>query len=132
MIYLSSRRQEPPKFSETISEFCRVMDEAQKDYSWNYAEVGRMDALTQDYLHSLELDELDYGERARVATKLSKCRQARRHCKDTVEILEPLVQFLDSEKGKSMLNLVREVLGKTRKVEDRMETRVYIPRILEG
>lgn len=58
-------------------------------------------------------------------------RQARRECKDTVEILEPLVQFLESDKGKNLLNLVREALGKTRKVEERMETRTYIPRVLE-
>ena len=79
----------------------------------------------------LELDGLDYKERAKVATQLAKCRQARRECKDTVEILEPLVQFLESDKGKNLLNLVREALGKTRKVEERMETRTYIPRVLE-
>ena len=90
-----------------------------------------MDRLTQDFLHKLELDGLDYKERAKVATQLAKCRQARRECKDTVEILEPLVQFLESDKGKNLLNLVREALGKTRKVEERMETRTYIPRVLE-
>jgi hypothetical protein len=107
------------------------MENAQRDYAWNYDEVNRMDRLTQDYLHKLELDGLDYKERAKVATQLAKCRQVRRECKDTVEILEPLVQFLESDKGKNLLNLVREALGKTRKVEERMETRTYIPRVLE-
>ena len=105
-----------PQFSEFISSFCKLMENAQKDYAWNYDEVNRMDRLTQDYLHRLELDGLDYKERAKVATQLAKCRQARRECKDTVEILEPLVQFLESDKGKNLLNLVREALGKTRKV----------------
>ena len=107
------------------------MDDVQKDYAWNYGEVNRMDRLTQDYLHKLELEHLDYKERAKVATQLTRCRQVRRECKDTVEILEPLVQFLDSEKGKNLMNLVREVLGKTRRVEERMEARVYVPRVLE-
>ena len=120
-----------PQFSESISSFCKLMENAQRDYAWNYDEVNRMDRLTQDYLHKLELDGLDYKERAKVATQLAKCRQARRECKDTVEILEPLVQFLESDKGKNLLNLVREALGKTRKVEERMETRTYIPRVLE-
>ena len=109
-----------PQFSESISSFCKLMENAQRDYAWNYDEVNRMDRLTQDYLHKLELDGLDYKERAKVATQLAKCRQARRECKDTVEILEPLVQFLESDKGKNLLNLVREALGKTRKVEERM------------
>ena len=106
------------------------MENAQKDYAWNYDEVNRMDRLTQDYLHKLELDNLDYKERAKVATQLAHCRQQRRECKDTVEVLEPLVQFLESDKGKNLLNLMREALGKTRKVEERLETRTYVPRVL--
>lgn len=87
------KQSKPPQFSESIGAFCRMMEDAQKDYAWNYSEVNRMDRLTQDYLHKLELDGLDYKERAKVATSLAKCRQARREYKDTVEILEPLVQF---------------------------------------
>ena len=123
-------KQKAPQFSETISDFCRMLEEAQKDYIWNCDEMRRMDDLTQDYLHKLELDGLDYKERAKVATQLMKCRQARRECKDTIEILEPLMQFLYSDKGKSLYNQFRETLGKTRKVEERMETRTYIPRVL--
>ena len=129
---MSSKKQpRPPQFSESISGFCKLMEDAQKDYAWNYGEVNRMDKLTQDYLHKLELENLDYKERAKIATQLTRCRQARRACKDTVEVLEPFVQFLESDKGKNLLNLVREALGKTRKVEERMETRTYIPRVLE-
>lgn len=96
------KQSKPPQFSESIGAFCRMMEDAQKDYAWNYSEVNRMDRLTQDYLHKLELDGLDYKERAKVATSLAKCRQARREYKDTVEILEPLVQFLESDKGKNL------------------------------
>lgn len=108
-----------PKFSPVINNFVKMMEEASKDYAWNYEEVGRMDKLTQDYLHKLELDNLDYKERAKVATQLAQCRQARRACKDTVEVLKPLVEFLESDRGKNLYNLVREALGKTRKVEER-------------
>ena len=82
-----SKVKAAPQFSESISSFCKLMENAQRDYAWNYDEVNRMDRLTQDYLHKLELDGLDYKERAKVATQLAKCRQARRECKDTVEIL---------------------------------------------
>lgn len=126
-----AKRCSAPKFSAVISDFVKMMEDASRDYAWNYEEVNRMDKLTQDYLHKLELGNLGYKERARVATQLAQCRRARRECKDTVEVLEPLVQFLESDKGKNLYNLVREALGKTRKVEERMETRVYIPRVLE-
>lgn len=126
-----NNKPKPPQFSHSISAFCKLMEDAKSDYAWNFSEVNRMDRLTQDYLHKLELEDLDYQERAKIATQLRRCRQARRACKDTIEVLEPLVQFLESDKGKNLLNLVREALGKTRKVEERMETRTYIPRVLE-
>ena len=128
---MGKSKRSKPQFSECISSFCRLMERAKADYIWNYEQVNRMDRLTQDYLHKLDLDPIGYKERAKVATQLAKCRQARREHKDTAEILEPLVQFLESEKGKTLLNLMREVLGKTRKVEERMETRMYVPRVLE-
>lgn len=126
-----AKKSRVPKFSSVISDFVKMMEDASKDYAWNYEEVGRMDRLTQDYLHKLELGGLDYKERAKVATQLAHCRQVRRECKDTVEVLWPLVEFLESDRGKNLYNLLREALGKTRKVEERMETRVYTPRVLE-
>lgn len=119
-----------PHFSMYIAGVCNMLDDAQKDYSWSREEVNRMDKLTQDYLHMLELDNLDYGERAKVATQLSRCRQLRREHKDTAEILEPLIQYLESDKGRNLCNLLKEVLGKTRKAEEKMENRIYHPRVL--
>ena len=63
-----ANKRSKPKFSATISEFIEMMESASKDYAWNYNEVNRMDKLTQDYLHKLELGNLDYKERAKVAT----------------------------------------------------------------
>lgn len=120
-----------PKFSETIGAFCDTVTNAKRDYEWNYEEVNRLDKLTQDYLHQLELENLNYAERAKIATQLAHCRQERRQSKDTVEILEPLIEFLDSDKGKQMFSLMREILGQTRKVENRMGNRVYKYRVLQ-
>ncbi len=120
-----------PKFSEIISTFCTSMDEAKHDYEWNAAEVNRLDHLTQDYLHKLELENLTYADRAKVATQLAHCRQLRRASKDTVMVLQPLIDFLGTDKGGQLLNLMREALGKTRKVEKAMENRYYRNRVLE-
>lgn len=126
-----SKNSNNPHFSSTISDFCNMVAEAKSDYEWNKAEVSRLDRLTQDYLHQLELNGLDYRERAKVATKLAECRRLRRASKDTVEILEPFIEFIDSEKGKQTMNLMREALGKTRKVEKYMENRTYRYKVLE-
>lgn len=120
-----------PKFSCAIGELIELMENAKKDYYWNAEEVNRLNGLQQDYLHMLELDGLNYSERAKVATKLMMCRQDRRDSKDMVRVLEPLIRFLESDKGKNMMNLMKEVLGKTRRIEKDMECRVYVPRELE-
>ena len=120
-----SKKNINPKFSETISNFCDMVTEVKSDYEWNKTEVNRLDRLTQDYLHQLELNGLNYQERAKVATQLTKCRQLRRASKDTVEILEPFVEFIESEKGKQAMNFMKEALGKTRKVENYMKNRTY-------
>ncbi len=125
-----SVKHKQPCFSETISAFCQSMENAKMDYAWCRDEVNRMDRLTQDYLHKLELGDLDYRARAKVATAIARCRCQRRGYKDTVEILDPLIQFLESEKGKNLMNLMREVLGKTRRVEKSMVNRTYCPRVL--
>ena len=119
-----------PQFSVYISNFCDMVAEAKLDYEWNNEEVNRLDRLTQDYLHRLELDGLSYNERAKVATQLVRCRKLRRISKDTVEILEPFVEFIETDKGKQLLNLMKETLGKTRKVEERMKTRTYRYKVL--
>lgn len=129
---MSKKKTEPPHFAATVESFCRMIDTAQKDYANSASEMEKLDKLTQDYLHKLELGDLDYKERAKLATKLRDCRQARRGYKDTIEVLEPLVQFVESERGHNMMNLMHEVLGKTRKVEERMATRIYWPRVMGG
>ena len=124
------RPSSAPKFSTAINDFCDMVAEAKSDYEWNESEISRLDQLTQDYLHMLELDGLEYRERAKVATQLSKCRQLRRASKDTVEILKPFIEFIDSDKGRQTMNLMREALGKTRKVEKHMENRTYRYKVL--
>lgn len=47
-----------PQFSETIGAFCNAVRNAKRDYEWNWEEVNRLDKLTQDYLHQLELNRI--------------------------------------------------------------------------
>ena len=115
--------------SHSLSEVLKMMDTASKDYDYNYNAVNQMEKLTQDYLHALELDNLKYKERAKVATRLEQCRKARRHHKDMVELLEPLIIQLDSDYGKKFINLLKDALGKTRKIEEKKQCRMYFQKV---
>ena len=128
---MAKKQNVPPQFSPCINDFCNMVANATQNYVWNKEEMNKLDKLTRDYLHKLELGGLDYKGRAKIATKLTQCRKLRRMSKDTIEVLEPFINFLESEKGKNMMNLMRDALGKTRKVEERMANRSYRNKVLE-
>lgn len=127
---MSKKQVQDQPLSEYLSTFLNKLEETHVDYKWSVEEVKKLDQLTQDYLHKLELDELNYHEKAHVAIELSKTRQNRRLHKNQVESLEPVVNFLESSKGKNMVDLLKEVLGKVRKSEERIEKRMYSGRVL--
>jgi hypothetical protein len=119
------------KPSEYISEFLNFVSEAQSQYRFCSEEAEIQEKLTQDYLHSLELDGLKRDERSKIATKLMINRKDRRYYKDRVEEFEPIVQFFDEPQNKKMLDKLKQVLGQVRKAENYHKDRVYIPRVLK-
>lgn len=119
------------KPSEYISEFLNFVTEAQSQYRFCYEEVDKQNKLTQDYLHSLELDGLKCDERSKIATKLMINRKDRRYYQDRVEEFEPIVKFFEDPQNKRVLNLMTKMLGDVRKAENYHKDRKYIPRVLK-
>ena len=118
--------------SEYISEFLNFVADAQSKYKFYFDEVNNQDKITQDLLHSLELDGLKRDERSKLATKLMINRKDRRYYKDIVEELEPIVQFFDDQQNKKVLDKLKQVLGACRCVEGYHTDRTYVPRVLKG
>lgn len=119
------------KPSEYISEFLNFVAEAQVKHKLYSEEINNQEKLTQDYLHSIELDDLKCEERSKVATKLMINRKDRRYYKDRVEEFKPIVEFFKDPHHKKMLDLMTKVLGDVRKVENYHKDRKYIPRVLK-
>ena len=118
------------KPSEYISEFLNFVTEAKLQYNFCSEAVSNQDKLTQDYLHSLELDDLKCGERSKLATKLAINRKDRRYYKDRVEELEPIVKFFEEPQHKKVLDKLTQALGQTRRAESYHKDRVYVQRVL--
>lgn len=129
---LSIKERDSIHYSEQISNFLSFLTDSQTEYNYSYEEVNRLDKLTQDYLHQLELENLKCAERSKVATQLAICRKQRRIHKDKIEELQPLIDFLEESENKKAIERLKRVLGETKKQEKGHENRFYVPRVLKG
>ena len=116
--------------SQIIKNFLDFVESAKCDYDYNLEAMKTEEQITQDLLHQLELVELNYRERSKIATQLAKNRQNGRNYKDMVEQLEPIVTFFSSTHNRNFLNHLTQLLGQIRKVESYHKNRLYIPKVL--
>ena len=117
--------------SKHISDFLDYLTEASSLYTQSHNEMLEQDALTQDYLHKLELEPMNSADRSKVALQLGLCRQRRRDAKDTFEEVSPLVEWYGDADVVKVIRKLQETLGQTRKVERSHQNRIYIPKVLK-
>ena len=111
--------------SQEIQGFVEFLTQTEKDYAWHKDQVTYADNRTSDLLHTLELESTTKNERNKIATELVQIRRARREHKNIVECTQPVMEFLESDKGRQIYNLLREVQGKTKKIESYHANRQY-------
>lgn len=111
------------KTSEQISAFLRFLERIEKDYAWALQEESKAEAESQDRLHQLEFLGLSYHDQSKIAKQLKECRIRRRVMKDTILVYTPIMEFIESEKGKMLIGQLQQVLGKVRKEERRLGER---------
>lgn len=120
-----SRQRSP---AEEIEVFLNFIDACSREYTYVQDMMKEEDNRLQDLLHEMEF-AADRAERNRVATKLQASRRARRTNKDIMQKNEPLVEFFKDQQNRRTLNLLRQLLGRQRKVEEYLQSeRHYKPR----
>lgn len=115
--------------SDIITAFLNLIIQSENEYQFALELQRTEEKKTQDVLHMLELDNLNYKERAKLATQLKNIRQKRRRYKDEVEELECIVQF--KKENKNLVNMLTQLLRKQRKVEKSHIDRHYTPKVLK-
>ena len=124
--------------SEKLELIIGILDQCKTNHSWYVAQLAADEKRENTLRHELEGVGVDhrrppgYKERARIATELQTALIARRLSKDYVALNEPVVDFLDSDIGKTVLNQLRQKLGETRKVESKMVSRKFYRRQTEN
>ena len=122
--------KEDTEISEYISNIIKFAEKIPTEYEFARSEVVRLDDLTQDYLHKLELENLTEEEYTKIAMDIAECRKERRKSKDLTEVLTPILILLEQNAVIKSLNLLKETLGKVRKIEERLDGRKYGNRVL--
>ena len=118
--------------SEVMQEFLNQIEHWKAEYGLAFDNVGREDKRLQDLVHELEFSQ-NAKERNRVATKLQRSRKVRRENKDTVLMLENIVNFFEEPQNKKVLNQMVQLLGTQRKQEKMLlSERTYKPRVEES
>lgn len=113
------------KKSEYIEQFLNFLSESEKTYNLAIQEKEELEKLESDYIHMLELEDLNYMQRSDLATELRDCLRERRKKKDVVEILEPIVLFRKDESNKKTFGKLTQLLGEIRKIERYHDSRHY-------
>lgn len=112
--------------SENISSFLNFIRETGELYRMSEMNGQEADDATQDILHSLELEEHDTDDFARLAAKLKEVREQRRIAKDTMYQSSPVCDWADD--NQRVLKDLERLLGEVRKREKNTENRIYTPR----
>ena len=112
--------------SKHLEAFLAFLRNAKVEYQAAIEEETLTDLETQDILHRLELYSDSYREKAKLANSLKLVRQRRRVAKDTYEVTKSIVRW--AEDNKQVIRSLEWLLGEVRKVEDRQEKRIYIPK----
>lgn len=105
------------------------LSELVKIYDFCEDQLDVEQQITQDLLHAIEFSN-DYKERYKYSTTLHYNRKRRRLYKDAMTVLKPIIEFIQKEENKKVLNRLSNILGEARKVKSHNVDRTYSPRVL--
>lgn len=117
---MSAPKEKKP--SEITADFLSQMREYASAAAFSAERQKALEAEINDIEHRLELEDLSYHERAKLAATLTNKLRERRYEKDCCENLAPIVK---AWKEANQLRGLENALGEARKIEHRLENRVY-------
>lgn len=112
--------------SEQIDCFLTWLRDCEQRFHMAEADEQEANSETQDILHSLELENHDYRDYAKLGKELRQVRQKRRKAKDTLVVLGLVLDWIDA--NRSVVKSLERLLGDVRRAEKRTEGRIYTPR----
>ena len=100
-----------------------------KTYERDVERIDEIQGELQDIEHEIELSpNKNMYEGYLLYKQIKDLRMERRHCKEEVEILKDMYEFLTSQAGQEFKNKIQRIQGDAAKLREVQEHRVYTPR----
>ena len=105
------------------------LDDIKKDLE---EKIRQKEAEQEDYLHEIELGNLNGIQLTGVAKELKQTRKERRVFKDKLELINTLKGYTDKYITKGIIGDTRQAVKNVEMLESNHKTREYVPRIIKN
>lgn len=110
---------------EIIKNFSNFITLLQVKYKEALEELDNCNKTRNDMYHQIEMSALTQEESLKILSKIQNISLERRELKDFVELLEPLVSFLDVPENKRVLLSLCNIGEKIMSQKEKLKNRVY-------
>lgn len=111
-----------------VKQFTKFIQTVQYKYKDCVEKIEKFDNVRNDIYHKLELQETSQEEQLALLDKIKQASVERRELKDFIEVVEPLIQFLDVESNKKTVATLANIAGRICNSLENNKNRVYFVR----
>lgn len=94
--------------------------------------IRQKEAEQEDYLHEIELGNLNGIQLTGVAKQLKQTRKERRAFKDKLDLINTLKGYTDKYITKGIIGDTKQAIKNIEMLESNHKTREYVPRIIKN
>lgn len=94
--------------------------------------IRQKEAEQEDYLHEIELENLNGIQLTGVAKQLKQTRKERRVFKDKLDLINTLKGYTDKYITKGIIGDTKQAIKNIEMLESNHKTREYVPRIIKN
>ncbi len=105
------------------------LDDIKKDFE---EKIRQKEAEQEDYLHEIELGNLNGIQLTGVAKELKQTRKERRIFKDKLELINTLKGYTDKYIVKGIVGDTKQAIRNIEMLESNHKTREYVPRTIKN
>lgn len=108
-----------------VKDFVNFIHTIRVRYNNAIDDLQLQDNIRNNIYHELEMQEQDEAEQLDMLNRIKKVSLTRRELKDFIEIIQPLIDFLDDPRNKSVVENLGNISARIMNTLTKNENRVY-------